>query len=211
MVGSASRHAPTPAQIARATYSYNWYRAFHQYSDTTQLGSHFWSLASEEQLYLAWPFIVCFLVRRGWLRQFPIAMVVGGVALRMAAWRLFSAERAPWIVYHGGIFPVESARHGCFDRMRRDNARREGIVVCAGVCGGRSRSRAVVNRSHENFGFTCVMPWNYHWVWGYLTIDLIAAALVIACVQSEPITRLLDWRPLARLGQVSYGLYVFHP
>src|SRR5579885_424671 len=74
------------ADITRATYTYNWYRAFHQHSDPSPISGHFWSLASEEQFYLAWPFLVYFLVRRNWLRQFVIALVIGGSAIRFAAW-----------------------------------------------------------------------------------------------------------------------------
>jgi len=53
-----------PALAAAVSYSSNWYQALHHVSYFASFGppppvQHLWSLAMEEQLYLAWPLLPC--------------------------------------------------------------------------------------------------------------------------------------------------------
>ena len=62
---------------------------------------------------------------------------------------------------------------------------------------------------HQGFGIT---P-NTAWVStvGYTFLDLAAAGLLLMALRTESVVyRVLTVKPLRRLGQVSYGFYVFH-
>ncbi len=46
---------------------------------------------------------------------------------------------------------------------------------------------------------------------GITAAPLFGAALLLELIRSgSPLARVFTWRPLVRLGQVSYGFYVFH-
>ncbi len=47
--------------------------------------------------------------------------------------------------------------------------------------------------------------------WGLSLVDLYAAVLIVCALRPNSLTyRIFDLRPLRRLGQISYGAYVFH-
>jgi peptidoglycan/LPS O-acetylase OafA/YrhL len=54
-------------------------------------------------------------------------------------------------------------------------------------------------------------PWLYHG--GYLVVAGLAAVLIAAVTQAQTswLTSVLSLRPLAGIGLISYGLYLYHP
>src|SRR5690348_8127135 len=72
---------PEP-MVALSCWAYfsNWYGPFHRIPETV---SHFWSLASEEQFYLLWPFVIH---RRSaaWVMRLCLAIAAASLALRVA-------------------------------------------------------------------------------------------------------------------------------
>src|SRR5262245_43395916 len=67
-------------ELSYWAYFTNWYGPFHPGEDSL---SHFWSLASEEQFYLLWPFVVH---RRSaeWVMRLCLAIAAASLALRIA-------------------------------------------------------------------------------------------------------------------------------
>jgi peptidoglycan/LPS O-acetylase OafA/YrhL len=46
---------------------------------------------------------------------------------------------------------------------------------------------------------------------GYTLVAFGAAALVTACIsQQNSVSRIFAWKPLGRIGRISYGIYLFH-
>jgi peptidoglycan/LPS O-acetylase OafA/YrhL len=76
-----SSFEPEP-MVALSCWAYfsNWYGPFHPIPETV---SHFWSLASEEQFYLLWPFVIH---RRSaaWVMRLCLAIAAASLALRVA-------------------------------------------------------------------------------------------------------------------------------
>src|SRR5579883_587879 len=186
----ARGHWPLTPALARATYTYNWYRAFHRW-EPTHYANHFWSLASEEQFYLVWPFAVYFLYRRGWLPKFSIALIVAGVGMRIAGlWVLPPAVNA-WIVYHAGIFKIGALATGAalacgvISHLRRVSLWAAALGIAAVIAG------AISSGFTDSLGFGVMMRARHQWIWGYAAIDLVAAALILACVQHENIIQAL--------------------
>jgi len=47
-------------------------------------------------------------------------------------------------------------------------------------------------------------------VWGYVAVDALAAAALVHALRGAAGSRWLSWRPVAWVGRVSYGGYLFH-
>lgn len=187
-------------------YLGNWAFAFQQVIPPL---SHFWSLAVEEQFYLAWPLVV--LAARG--RR--LAWVAGGIFLCGPLLRA-------WVVYGTG-WPVGSAYRvtpGRLDQLAlgallavllRDPALRPRLLrawpwlAAAGAAGflalGLANGPFDMHRAPLE-------------LWSHTLLGLAFAGLVVAAVAGEGtgvgLQRLLLRRPLQALGRWSYGVYVFH-
>ena len=74
---------------AAVSYSSNWYQAFHHVSYFASLGpppplQHLWSLAIEEQFYLAWPLLLLALTRLRARRALVLTAWLGALASAVA-------------------------------------------------------------------------------------------------------------------------------
>jgi peptidoglycan/LPS O-acetylase OafA/YrhL len=178
--------------------------------------NHFWSLCVEEQFYLLWPPVV-FLVRNR-QRLLAICLTTGVVVL---AARCIAAIYAPQpylnaeLLYRATPFRIDALLYG-------------GALALAlrGPLGARLARRAVplfLLFLCAFGGFELLWHHTAHTFYqpaagargldtfGFLFIDLFAAVLILVCL--APGTwwyRFLTLKPLRRLGQVSYGFYVFH-
>jgi peptidoglycan/LPS O-acetylase OafA/YrhL len=47
-------------------------------------------------------------------------------------------------------------------------------------------------------------------VWGYSALNFSSAALVFCALENATVSRLLSFRPLAFVGMISFGVYVWH-
>ncbi len=91
---------------AAFTYSTNWYLIFHQESYFVALGRpsllrHLWSLAVEEQFYLAWPLIFAAGLALYGKRWFPKVILVGALVSAVLMALLFIPGTDPSRVYFG--------------------------------------------------------------------------------------------------------------
>ena len=50
----------------------------------------------------------------------------------------------------------------------------------------------------------------YQYVWGYTLINVASGAAILACRDGNQIGAWLEHRALVYLGQIAYGVYVFH-
>lgn len=64
--------------------------------------------------------------------------------------------------------------------------------------------------NYRAFGLHIHMFANGQYVWGYTLINLVSGAAILASRERRPVARWLENRVIVRLGQISYGLYVFH-
>ncbi len=91
---------------AAFTYSTNWYLIFHQESYFAALGRpsllrHLWSLAVEEQFYLAWPLAFAAGLAMYGKRWFPKVILVGALVSAVLMALLFMPGTDPSRVYFG--------------------------------------------------------------------------------------------------------------
>ena len=159
---------------------------------------HFWSLAIEEQFYVVWPVVLAALVviARRHVRAAAMGVALAGVAI---SWTLLAGAG------------VQRGYLGTDTRMGSILA--GAVLACALPIGSRSLRHARV------LGWAGLVGMGTLWVFGgwppnmplgvILPVHaLCVVAAIIGAMHAPP--RVLQWRPLAGLGLVSFGVYLWH-
>jgi peptidoglycan/LPS O-acetylase OafA/YrhL len=152
--------------------------------------SHTWSLAVEEHFYLLWPLVMIValprLSRNGMLVLLAVG-ILGSAALRAA---LVASDASVHRVAFGSDTRAEALLIGCAIALL-PAARLPVIVPLVGlVIGG-------VLMRYTPGGLTL----------GLSFVTLASAAAVVGVADGHG---WLGWRPLALLGRISYGVYLWH-
>jgi peptidoglycan/LPS O-acetylase OafA/YrhL len=170
--------------VAVAGYVPNWTGMF------VQMGvlSHTWSLGVEEQFYLAWP-IALFAGHR-LLGARRLAVVALALAILVTPWRLLLMGHEHYAhVFSGTDTHADALLLGCALALLR--VRAPHFVGWLGVAG-----IMVIGALWAN-GAT-----------GLIVFMPLAAVASVAALAGCP--AMLAWRPLAYVGRISYGLYLWH-
>ena len=171
---------------------------------------HFWSLAVEEQFYLFWPWVVLFC-RREWLVRGVVAMVAAGPIYRLGmvlAMALGGADRY-WIwmplpasfdsLGLGALLALASSPHWGVAHWREPLCR-VGLWVGVPV-------------------LLALAVWSYLWgIYFPSTVVFESSCALVgvwlvgrgATGYARPVGRVMAWAPVAYLGVISYGIYVWH-
>ncbi len=158
---------------------------------------HTWSLAVEEQFYLAFPALLWALHR--WARRYLVAILV---ALMFSSFvlSLFGAELARFFTFYllptrawelgaGALLALKPAR-SIPSRFWREAAGWLGLaLVVAPVL--------YLSETSVFPGLNALPP-------------VLGAVLLIAWSEGTAVGAMLKWRPLVYLGLISYGLYLWH-
>jgi peptidoglycan/LPS O-acetylase OafA/YrhL len=169
-------------------------------------GSHFWSLAVEEQFYLIWPLLVLFVPKRGLvpLNVAIVALAVGFRSLGAAmGWNSLALQ----------IYPL-----GCLDALGF------GSLLAVLTSGGRIWPPAV--HRFARVGFWCGLLLLVFLAkvngeaWGQklgVALQVFGMALVFVALVAWGARGMggiagsfLSWPPLVYIGKISYGMYVYH-
>ena len=162
-----------------------------------------WSLAVEGQFYLMWPFVMWLLVTKV-KRGAAIVAILGVVIV------VLSRHRA-------GVFD----ELGSYDTYLRTDTRIESLLIGAVGAFAWMRTSFIPARlvgwlSLPALGamvviFVNATQWSdFIWHWGMSAFDLCALIVVLAlATHTSPLRRVLVLRPVAWVGMISYGLYIW--
>lgn len=168
-----------------------------------------WSLAVEEQYYLVWPVLLLLLPVSGWVR--PIVLMgaiilcvlssagqIGGFGIEVvetehALWRLPAASYAAILL--GALCAMVLHHPGGFVLVWRGLGHPMAPVGCFALLVGLLLSAP-----------SALTGWMFFGV--HLAMALCLMSLVMR--EDHILARPLAWRPVARIGEISYGLYLYH-
>jgi peptidoglycan/LPS O-acetylase OafA/YrhL len=141
---------------------------------------HTWSLAIEEQFYLVWPAVLLVLWTR---RRALIAVALLGIVLAT----VLRIGADPWWGYHFTLTRADAVLVGCLLALVPISFRAGWLALVVLL-------------------IVTLAPLDPGWLteWMLLPVAVAAGLAVIAA------PRVLGLRPLAYVGQISYGLYLWH-
>ncbi|MES1195775.1 MAG: acyltransferase [Steroidobacter sp.] len=173
--------------------------------------SHFWSLAVEEQFYLLWPLLIWFLSRKA-LGYLVICILLFAPMLRYAlvesgvvtTYQLYFLTPTLFDAFATGAALV------LFDWQWIKQVRwwLLGMVSVTIMAGMLANLQDGLHFSLWSLGYPYFMPHALQYAWGYTLLNITAALLLLACMRNE--LAVFSNRHVAGLGKISYGIYIIH-
>ena len=207
--------------IASIFYVNNWWyilndSSYFEFIGRPPLLKHLWSLAVEEQFYLAWPAIAFLIVRRAGRRGVRIAALA--LAVLSTAWMITLSVQNGFPEYADpsrAYFGTDSHAMGLLIGAALATAWRPGRLKADLTPGARAliTGTGVVAFLTVVWFFVFVgefTPWLYR-SGGFLVLSVVVAVLIaMATHPASPLGGWLGTQPWRYIGQRSYGLYLWH-
>jgi peptidoglycan/LPS O-acetylase OafA/YrhL len=215
VTSSVSGSALRGDALSTLFYFSNWHQIFTGQSYFAQVSGaspllHTWTLAIEEQFYLVWPIVVILVLK--WSRSPKVLLAVAVLGVLASA-----TEMA--VLFHPGVDP--SRLYYGTDTRAQDilTGAALGIVLFRRAPATSSRSRLALSSVAVVGAAVFAVEWirinrsaDLTYRGGFLLADVMVA-LVILGVTLAPAglpARILSFGPLAYVGRISYGLYLWH-
>ena len=199
------------------TYTYDFYYVSN-FSEESVLASHFWSLAVEEQFYLAWPLAI-FFIPASRLKRFLLLVIAIGPVIRLLSALVVDANilsvipQKHFVIYTLPFSHIDAfAIGGYFALYGKSRANHlVWVSILAVLMLGIVTTWLSSGQIHwDEFGYAPIMRDSYKYIWGYSTVNLLFAYVLVHIRNKAFMPAVLENPLLVYLGTISYGLYVFH-
>ncbi|MFB2557244.1 acyltransferase family protein [Herbiconiux liangxiaofengii] len=199
--------------LASTFYVENWVLALNSVdylaaANEASLVQHYWSLSLEEQFYLFWPvlmlaasvFAVKVLKRRKWVGLISVLAIVGLGSFALSVFVTATDPASAYFVTYTRVweFAVGGAL-ALLPRLRPIRAWQSNLLGWGGI--------VVVLACGYLFDKATPFP-------GYMAAIPVlgTAAIIVAHHREKPwdAGRVLSWRPVSFIGDISYSLYLWH-
>lgn len=195
--------------VAALTYWANWRmiaRGGDYFTETAAASplQHTWSLAIEEQFYLLWPLLILLALRARRPRVVIGAVCAAGFAASAVAAAVLHDPLRPGRAYFGSDTRAAALLAGCALAAALPIVARHPVP----------RRAAALTGAAVLAGFAVLAGGGDTWLYrGGFALAAVAGAAVLAelaAAPGTPVARLLGAAPLAWLGRISYGGYLWH-
>jgi len=203
------RHTvPWAAILSSVLYVTNYYQAFT--GAQTNLVSHCWSLSVEEQFYLLWPMLASFLLRR----KANVARALALIVLAVWCWRWFllaCTDASFHYLYRALETRADELATGCLLAcLVRSSVWRTRLAAVLRVPGLGLLLVAMVLALPAMDSFGTAFRYGFVFVVEPPMIAMLVLITVVASNGEGFVARLLGNRFAVHVGQISYGIYLFH-
>lgn len=160
-------------------------------NNSTSLFQHFWSLGIEEQFYLFWPLFILFLIKK--LRKAVSILLVSLMLLSSLAYFALVMEANSTVGYYNSLGRVWELMLGALVAVIGVKLKpKKAHLVWVGGCG------VLILLSLQSNEYSLI---------AYVLVGIIVATLLAV---ELPVTKSNLVKPLVYLGDISYGLYLWH-
>jgi peptidoglycan/LPS O-acetylase OafA/YrhL len=163
--------------------------------------AHFWSLAIEEQFYLAWPLVMLLLLRGLHVGR---RVLLGTIAALFVLSALSAIPADNDLTYFGTFTRAAEILAGALLAAWMSTSTRVGWPTWWRHVGLPALGLVLVA--------TLVTPTSSGWAYqgGLAAFSVVSVGLIVGAHTDSVLRRMLAVRPLVALGRVSYGVYLVH-
>lgn len=194
--------------VATMLYVENWFTLYG--SPGRAPIAHTWSLSIEEQWYFVWPFLLAGLLVVTRSRRRALIVAITGLTIASAAFMAFTFARGGWA--HGYYSTFSRAGELLLGGLIAV-ALRESPVIRNRIGRILLEVGALVSLGYLVWQFRYATPFDPGlYRGGCYLVALATSIIIVAALQpsSRIIRPAFGWRPLAAVGLVSYGVYLYH-